>query len=94
MLGEKEWFRVYFSFLSKFEYVFHIRKRVAIFHVRCSVNKNDRVLYVRMTWRFLVYLTVISLTNRQNIVAGIGFRMRGEMVNVLNLRYLKDTRSV
>ena len=41
------------------------------------MNKSDRVLCVRMTWRFLVWLTLIPPTNMQNVGAGIGFRVRG-----------------
>lgn len=58
------------------------------------MNKTHRVLYVMMTWRFLVWLTVVSLTNRQNVRAGIDFRVRrrdGEVdFGFVNLRCLKD----
>lgn len=58
------------------------------------MNKTHRVLYVMMTWRFLVWLTVVLLTNRQNVRAGIGFRVRrrdGEVdFGFVNLRCLKE----
>lgn len=41
------------------------------------MNKSDRVLCVKMTWRFLVWLTLIPSTNMQNAGTGIGFSGRG-----------------